>query len=111
MKLPGVAVALALAVVSLAGCSQSAFCDSIGSGATPLRATHVYLSECGSDYTIARGPYDGDKASTPFAGYAGLVEFVLHVHGNSEGSLAFLLVGHRTPRGQWRTLGRPGTGP
>ena len=111
MKIWGVVVAIALTVVSLDGCSQSAFCNSIGSGPTPSSATHVYLSKCGTNYTIARGPYDGHKQSTPFAGYNGLVEFELHVHDNSEGSLAFLLVGQRSARGQWRTLGRPGTGP
>jgi hypothetical protein len=111
MRIWGVVVAVALTAVSLDGCSQSEFCDSIGSGPTPSSATHVYLSKCGTDYTIARGPYDGHKQSTPFVRYNGLAEFTLHVQGSSEGSVAFLLVGQRIPRGTWRTLGRPGTGP
>ena len=111
MKIWGVGVAAALAAMSLSGCSQSVFCDSIGTGPTPLRAIHAYLSRCGTDYTIWRGPYDGDKQTTPFASYNALVEVALNVHDNGEGPVAFLLVGQRTARGQWRTLGRPGTGP
>lgn len=111
MKLWGVGVAIALVATSLGGCSQSEFCDSVGTGPTPLRAIHAYLSKCGSDYTIWRGPYDGDKQTTSFASYNGLVDVALTVRDNSEGSVAFLLVGQRTAGGQWRTLGRPGTGP
>ena len=111
MKIWGLGVAATLAAMSLSGCSQSAFCASIGTGQTPLRAIHAYLSRCGSDYTIWRGPYDGDKQTTPFASYNALVEVSLNVRDNSEGPVAFLLVGQRSPRGQWRTLGRPGTGP
>jgi hypothetical protein len=111
VKIWGVGVAAAVAAIGLAGCSQSAFCNATGRGPTPLSAIHAYLSECGTDYTIWRGPYDGDKQSTEFADYNALVEVALNVRDNSEGRVAFLLVGQRTPRGQWRTLGRPGTGP
>jgi hypothetical protein len=111
VKIWGIAVAAALAAMSLAGCSQSEFCDARGGGATPLAAIHAYLSKCGNDYTIWRGPYDGDKQSSAFASYNALVEISLNVRDNSEGPVAFLLVGQRVPRGPWRTLGRPGTGP
>ena len=111
MRIWGAAAAVGLTVVSLSGCSQSEFCDSIGSGRTPSSAAHAYLSKCGANYTIARRLYDDDKQSSGFASYNGLVEYALRVHDNSEASLAFLLVGQRTRRGIWRTLGRPGTGP
>jgi hypothetical protein len=111
MKVWGVGVAATLAAMSLGACSQSVFCGSIGTGPTPLRAIHDYLSKCGTDYTIWRGPYDGDKQASAFASYNSLVEVALNVADNSEGPVAFLLVGQRTARGQWRTLGRPGTGP
>jgi hypothetical protein len=110
MKTWGVGVTAAVAVMSLAGCSQSEFCNAIGSGPTPLSAIHAYLSKCGTDYKIWRGPYDGDKQSTAFASYHALVEVALNVRDNSEGPVAFLLIGQRAPRGPWRTLGRPGTG-
>jgi hypothetical protein len=111
MKAWGVGVAAAFAAITLSGCSQSAFCDSIGTGPTALRAIHAYLSRCGTDYTIWRGPYDGEKQSTEFASYNALVEVSLKVHDNSEGTVAFLLVGQPIAGAQWRTLGRPGTGP
>ena len=100
-----------LASVALGGCAQSAFCDSTGVGNSARAAFRAYLDECGTDYKIARGPYDGYKQATLYARYAHLVELALDVRGNSEGTTAFLLVGERTPNGPWRTLGRPGTGP
>lgn len=106
-------VLLAVTVVQgLCSCgSASSYGAAIGHGPTAEDAVASYLQACGSDYTIAKGPYDADKATTPYASYAQMVEYTLNVKNNGEGALAFLWVGRRTARSSWQTLGQPGTGP
>jgi cytochrome c556 len=111
MRFSAAVVAALLAAISISGCAQSAFCDSIGVGLSATAALRDYLKACGDSYKISRGPFDADKETTGYASYARVVEWSLDVRENSEGSIAFLLVGERTPHGRWRTLGRPGTGP
>lgn len=107
----GVALLVAVAVVAQSGASAAVFCNANGVGSTPRAAIASYLRACGSDYSVAIGPYDGDKATTPYASYAHLLEYRLNVKNNAEGSLAFWEVGQRTAASPWRTLGPPGTGP
>ncbi len=71
----------------------------------------MVVAKCGPSYRIFRGPYDGNKRSTPFASYAQVVEFTIGVNNNSQGPLGFLLVGRRTAHTLWRTLEPLGSGP
>ena len=100
------------AVCMLSGCdSSSSFCGTTAHGATARAAITSYVRTCGANYSISKGPYDADKATTSYAAYAHVVEYSLNVKSNSEGSLAFLLVGQRAVGTPWQTLGPPGTGP
>lgn len=89
----------------------SHFCTKTGTGSTSTAAISAYLTRCGGDYSIEKGPYDADKATSAFAAYARVVEYTLRVANNDEGGLAFLMVGKRHAGDKWRTLGPPGTGP
>ena len=91
--------------------SASTYCASSATGHTALAAAARFVSKCGPSYKLGRGPYDADKATSPYADYAQVVEFTIRVTGNSEGTLGFLLVGRRTRHAPWRTLGSLGTGP
>jgi hypothetical protein len=106
-------VAIVVVVVFAVRASGAAgsFCAAVGRGSTARAAIASYLRKCGSDYTIAKGPFNGYKSATPYANYAQLVEYDLNVTNNSEGSLAFMEVGQRVAGGSWQTMGRPGTGP
>ena len=112
VALPVAAAVAVLLLLLLRGTSStSTFCGATGHGATAQAAIGSYLRRCGSDYTIAGGPHDGDKATTPYASYSNLVEYVLAVKNNLEGDTAFEEVGQRVAGGSWQTLGLPGTGP
>ena len=102
---------VALVATAATGCSSASFCKTTGSGATAADAAAMFVARCGSDYAISRGPLDGEKAATPFATYADVVEFNISVRNNDEGSLGFLEVGRKTVRSPWRTLAPLGTGP
>ena len=95
----------------LTGCGSATFCTAVAHGPSARTVIGSYLRICGSDYRISKGPYDADKATTGYASFARVVEYTLNVKDNAEGSLAFLMVGKRTPGTPWRTLGPPGTGP
>jgi len=100
------------AACGLSACGSSAvFCDTVAHGSTAHAAIGSYLQDCGSDYSIEKGPYDADKSTTAYASYAQVVEYTLNVTNNKEGPVAFLMVGERLAGGTWRTLGPPGTGP
>ena len=104
--------AVLVAVSILSGCgSADGFCDVSKAGPSSHAVITSYLRACGSDYSISRGPYDGDKPTTQYASYAQVVEYTLNVKNNSEGGIAFVMVGQRTAGGSWQTLGSPGTGP
>jgi hypothetical protein len=89
----------------------SRFCAAEGSGSTANAALASYLHSCGSNYTLAKGPYHADKSTTPYARYAQVVEYTLDVANNGVDSQGFLEVGQRVAGGTWRTHGSLGTGP
>jgi hypothetical protein len=89
----------------------SSFCSKSGTGTTASAAIHNYLARCGPDYRIQAGPLDADKSTSSYANYAKVVEYRLRVKNNTEGRIAFLMVGKRAADDKWRTLGPPGTGP
>ncbi len=78
---------------------------------TARAVIRAYVQDCGSDYSIAKGPYDADKSTTEYASYTQVVDYTLNVTDNKQGPVAFLMVGERLTGGTWRTLGPPGTGP
>jgi hypothetical protein len=98
---------------ALSGCGSNAaaFCDTSAHGSTARAAIRSYLRDCGSDYSIEKGPYDADKSTTAYASYSQVVEYTLNVKDNKEGPVAFLMVGQRLTGGTWHTLSPPGTGP
>jgi hypothetical protein len=107
-----VALALLAALVTArAGVGASSFCTAASSGATAVAAARRFVADCGRDYRITRGPYDADKATTPFANFGQVSEFTISVAHNSEGSIGFLTVGRRTRHQPWRTIEGLGTGP
>lgn len=95
----------------LTGCSSATFCSAAAHGPSAGAAIGSYLRMCGSDYRISKGPYDADKATTGDASFARVVRVHAERQGQRRGSVAFLMVGQRTARTLWRTLGPPGTGP
>jgi hypothetical protein len=87
------------------------FCAETGTGSTAAAAIRNYLTRCGRDYSIIKGPFNADKSTSIYANYAQVVEYSLRVKHNAEGEIAFLMVGKRHAGDEWRTLGPPGTGP
>lgn len=107
-----VAVIAAIAAFTIGRPSKaSTFCDIVARGTTANQVLGSYLRSCGSDYTLAKGPYNAYKPTTPYASYTRVVEYTLNIANNNEGSQGFLEVGQRVPTGSWRTLGPLGTGP
>ena len=114
----GTRVALLLtatvAAACIAGCARTegSACNAIASGSTAIAAARTFVADCGSDFRIARGPYDAHKESSAYAKYAQLAEFEISIaNNNPKGPAGFLLVGRRTRHGPWHTLAPLATGP
>lgn len=109
--LAAVLVALAVAVVGPRVGGAPSLCDAKGKGPTPQAAMNSYLSQCGADYKVTKGPYDGEKRSSAYTSYYGeILEYTLRVSNNPEHSPLWVLVGQRAKEAPWTTL-ELGTGP
>jgi len=85
-------------------------CNQHATGATALATARRFVAECGTGFRMEK-QIDALKSSTGFASYAQVDEFVIRVPaGAASGPALFVLVGRRSPRESWRTLGI-GTGP
>ena len=102
-----------LATTCVAGCARTegSACNAVASGSTAIAAARSFVADCGSDFRIARGPYDAHKESGAYAKYAQVAEFEISVANSPKGPAGFLLVGRRTRHGPWRTLAPLATGP
>ncbi len=109
--LVAVLVGVAVVVVRPSASPGAGLCEAKGKGPTPQAAMNAYLSRCGADYKVRKGPYPGEKRSSAYPNYYGeILEYSLIIKNNPELHEESVLLGQRSKGAPWTTL-EVGTGP